>query len=1061
MGRTSSRTLALLVGAVGVTVVAWVAMRWDHSPSAGATDFRPDEVGVQASTSAVHDLTSATDGSRPSRTPSPRLTRIVNRGGAPISGARMLCVPSRPDFSAAAENWPDLDWIAVDAATAAMESDERGFVELPPAALDAARSGAVFWIAHVGYCVRSIRFGSGTDPQSVPDEIVLDESGTLRVEVTDATGRPAGGATIVQLADLRRVDRIEAARSDRAAECWLRMTWTTDSNGRAELPTLERGQVLFATQSGLESARWAGMAPAVVRLRLAPTFSFSARVTTNGGPTLTAPASVRWSAELADDIQLQDCFRVHEDGTVGPIALPCVPARQYLFQLEAPGCTLEQVVRAVPEPGAKVDVQFELNAGVDVSVRVTDETGLALADALVVGNWTLDGVWRKVERSTDTEGRARFRNAFPGSFWVRARKSGYVGTLLGPFDISTPPGEPLVIALQPAARIRGHVTHAGSPVRDFTIQYWKDKVSANNRCRVTDSADGAFAIEEAPVGVVTLLAMSDVAPSPAPMTVTTAPDAIAEVEIELPAGAVGRGRVVDAFTSEPLSNATIQLWCSTSENRVRPWRAPFKVSADGEFVIDGFAPGYTYCDVAAPGYATRNVTAKGAGGSQIELGWIGLVREQALSIELAPDAPADLSGYTAELRMVRFLGKRHFSADGRLRVERLEPGTWDLRIQAPDGTTLDDTVEVPAGGDARFVVPLGGRRVLVEVEFHGESRFVPGLMVRAFWRRPNGSTHVRTHDLEPEKPVEFSGIDAQHIDLSVSDASGIPLCVRSVSLDARGPETVRLVVGDDARAVRILDRARAPMSGATVFVTTRPNHTDWLAQLVTDGNGECHIDGYDIAPIYLAVYRASDGLMPSRPVELDPRQPTEIIFDARGEISIALRERDRPAAGVRVIAEDAQGVAWGLHEAFTDSEGIARWGPAGPGEYVVRVASPGWWPTRLEWNSATSPGTATLQVRRIASVEFEVKNNLGHAIPGVKVALASAELPEPLEELIRAGKVRVSDANLRTDAAGRIRFDGLPNGEFEWSAVSSTGESGAGRANAAPQAVARVVIELR
>lgn len=996
------------------------------------------------------------------RAPSAPRMRVLDSRAQPIAGAQARWIPKRPEFITASASWPDLDWVAIEAAIRTFTSDEDGWLEFSFDPADAQALGSTLWILHPEHRARSIELEFPRAALALPETITLEDCGELNVVVIDGSGAPVAGAAVTQLADLRRADLTDPATHGALARRWLRVVTSTDGGGHATLPALDVGQVVWAAYGELQSERWAGSAPADVRLSLEPTFVLSGKVVGDAETALATPASVRWVTEHSDELRLQERLRVRTDGTFGPVRLPRVLARQYLFQLEAPGCAMAQVAQPLPESGASVSVQFDLALGVDISVRVLGEGAQPLENAIVIGNWSLDGVWRKVERATDHDGLARFRHAYPGEFWVRARRNGYVGRLLVPIDVTTPPPEPIVVQLERATGIRGRVTHAGAPVRDFTIYFWKDDPNEHNHVSVTGSADGRFEVDEAPIGKVTLLATSDAAPSPAPLEVETSREHVAEVEIELPAALEGRGRVVDAFTSQPMPGATIQLWNSTNDNRSRRWRAPFPIGPSGDFVVRGFAPGITWCDIAAPGYATRGVAARGSGTDTIDLGWIGLVHEQALEVQLVSDGNEDFSTYKVSLDGGRYIDLVPFPKDGRRRFEKLEPGQWMVRIISPGPIVRFETAEVVVGRDTALTIPVGGRRLIVDLDFQGAAKLVPKMRLVVYHAGHGGASEQQNHAIRPNRSIEVRGVESDSAVLAVLDPDGVTLCARHVRLDGTDPQRVTLIITGKSRQLRIIDRDHRPVAGVNVIGNTQPASSDWMLMMKTDERGEVRLENLEVDPLYVALQHPDRGLMPSQLLRFDPEKTEPIVleFDPRGELAVRLIERNAGAQGVRVVAEDSQRVQWGLSEAFTNEMGLVRWGPAAPGDYTVQVDSPGWWPTKIGVHATGSSTPFDVQVRRVGSLELNVRSVLDRPLPGVSIALRSVELGQSAADWMASGMVTASNSALITDENGHLRIDGLPNGDFEWTAVSSNGSERSGRLNVPPHAIGREQIEL-
>ncbi|MDY7229305.1 carboxypeptidase regulatory-like domain-containing protein [Hyalangium rubrum] len=190
---------------------------------------------------------------------------------------------------------------------------------------------------------------------------------------------------------------------------------------------------------------------------------------------------------------------------------------------------------------------------------------------------------------TDEEG--RFSMPLPAgrggtaarSITLSARNGGRMAEL---HDVKPEAGE-VVVRLQPAASIQGRVVRAGQglPVRGFTVSFqprsW-DRFPLDDLS--WEFAGDRFELRDVPAEPLELVVRTaDGARGDA--QVFPDPGASVTVEVTLAATAGVRGRVVDAATLEPISEAFIFL------EGERPMSMNQETASDGRFKLDGVAPG--------------------------------------------------------------------------------------------------------------------------------------------------------------------------------------------------------------------------------------------------------------------------------------------------------------------------------------------------------------------------------------------------------------------------------------------------------------------------------------
>jgi 5-hydroxyisourate hydrolase-like protein (transthyretin family) len=178
----------------------------------------------------------------------------------------------------------------------------------------------------------------------------------------------------------------------------------------------------------------------------------------------------------------------------------------------------------------------------------------------------------------------------------------------------------------------------------------------------------------------------------------------------------------------------------------------------------------------------------------------------------------------------------------------------------------------------------------------------------------------------------------------------------------------------------------------------------------------------------------------------------ELVFDPSASIRMLVTDHGVPQSGVQV---DMRAVLkeYAIERRFSDAEGRLVFESLGAGEYMLEVCTAGYWSEAVMVSAEKEGAERTLRAYRLASAELTLVNSAGARVSGVDIELAHREFNVDVAQWMASG--RVPSGSLRSDSHGVIRVDGVPNGEFRWSAG---GVQGAVRL--APASVNRFQLQL-
>jgi len=234
----------------------------------------------------------------------------------------------------------------------------------------------------------------------------------------------------------------------------------------------------------------------------------------------------------------------------------------------------------------------------------------------------------------------------------------------------------------------------------------------------------------------------------------------------------------------------------------------------------------------------------------------------------------------------------------------------------------------------------------------------------------------------------------------------------------------------------------------------------WSETRQSDSEGMCAFSGVSLEEVLALAYRFPDGCMAAvrARTQESGSKPIQLVFAPELDLRLVLKERDVSVVGVDVGACDPDGIVH-LPTATSDTNGLANISRVSGAGWKVKIAHPGYWPSEFIVSPADQ-NPYPIQVRRLGSLEFILKTPYGNPSIAVPIDVHSVEYQESVETWIATGRVRASSPTLQTDAAGKLRIDGVPNGPYHWRARMPTGEIIEGDASAPPQATALVEVTV-
>jgi hypothetical protein len=100
-----------------------------------------------------------------------------------------------------------------------------------------------------------------------------------------------------------------------------------------------------------------------------------------------------------------------------------------------------------------------------------------------------------------------------------------------------------------------------------------------------------------------------------------------------------------------------------------------------------------------------------------------------------------------------------------------------------------------------------------------------------------------------------------------------------------------------------------------------------------------------------------------------------------------------------------------------------------------------------------------MQVRRVGSLRVLATRN-STPVAGMSLWLVSVEFGEDVAAWAKAGRVSVSNDQLKTDGQGELWIQGMPHGEYRWTTDGGPHSSASGTVVVRPKDVEVLSIEI-
>lgn len=759
--------------------------------------------------------------------PLPALAGLVlSEDGHSVAGATLSWTALDQNDLEWEPAWHDEDWGFLDRPTVWSTSDAEGRFIFDEDSREGRHFGSLIWATHLGYEAGCLLLAPDKKLDDVDRTIRLRQSPGIVVYVQDKDGRPAPDTLVHQfgLTPAFALPENGGSFSEERARRYLWRTLETDSEGKARFGAFPGEQILVATREDQRSLPWRGPWSDTIVLRLVEGFTVEGRITLPDWTHLNYVGERRITiAAQRDNVWRSLATLRHvQDGPWGPVELPIANEAHYRIHLEGSPIIPVMVDFAAPAPGSRLSFDIQAELGHDVTIEAVDEEGKPVPTAEATVWWWEGGKRNFVRRRARPDGYINPWSMPAGTVYFVVEAPGYVTVVSEAFTL--PLNVAVQFVLKRAGRLRGHCLHAGRPVEDFEVIVWRSGWELEKQTHAFHGRkDGAFELDTVPNGEVFVTASAEALVGGEPSLVRIGRDSQEEVTLELFDPLLGRGVVVDAETDEPIPAATIQTYIMGDWGRLEGFGIPVPVHPNGAFEIRAFVKGKNVVTVQAPGYADFVHTFFAEGDSPAELGRIGLLRPQALEIQLVveglPGTPVDFSSIVTSSDVDPILPQTAFSPEGRVRFDSQRPGPRMVTIDRPGYPWARLNLNLRSGEDWRFIHRVAGlKRLTVEVVPEPGETLEGVRAILVEYR--NGQGVITTHGaaLPSDGVVTLDGIDTGTVMVSVLDGTWETIAIGEGSFAGKDELHLTIPLGGAPYLFRVVDGKDLPVSGATIQV---------------------------------------------------------------------------------------------------------------------------------------------------------------------------------------------------------------------------------------------------
>jgi uncharacterized GH25 family protein len=653
----------------------------------------------------------------------------------------------------------------------------------------------------------SAKFTEAT--RSKPLTITLPAGVEVTGTVVDKEGNAQSGVAIVAA---EATQMLNAMPLGAAVAAGVLTEWTrSDAEGKFSIRLNAAPHDISAWKSGFASsdngavAIRAGMDP--LRIVLQPAVEIRGRVTRKGGAALTSGVVAAMRADNSGGAQTT----IEGDGS---FVLGSLTAGTYMVMVQTEEGSITQTVDAPAR-----DVVLELAGRIPVRGRVIDASSGAPVTSFKVNTSNFEAMYQEESDISDATGTFSV-NAPAGPMEIAISSPGYARVERNVI-VADESAQPLEFALVRGRRIFGRITSDGGQLENAYVS-----ASSDDQSGETAMADeeGKYEFEGAPVSDFEIEIRAE-----RHLTSKVKVPAGSEdhrLDVTLSSGRKLVGRVVDV-SGRGVADVHVRAWSEAHGAEGQNTTT----GADGTFTLGGLID--AHYDIHAN---------KGASKGTLED--VNVTAVQNVTVRLAVQSTAVIHGTVAGAAKGNWMfgmvqasskdgsGMAQVQRDGTYRIEDAPSGEVSVRVTFMSAdremTTPAVRVQIPEGATVEVnITPEPGLQVRGRVTADGQpvaSSFVSFTNDHGRWRATTSA----------DGSYEVSGLEPGSYSVQVGSFQKQDY---STTYEVTGPSTFDITISRATLRGQVVDSAGAPVSAATVTITSSQPQGSRANSTTTDASG--------------------------------------------------------------------------------------------------------------------------------------------------------------------------------------------------------------------------------
>ncbi|MGH9384912.1 MAG: carboxypeptidase regulatory-like domain-containing protein, partial [Vicinamibacterales bacterium] len=596
------------------------------------------------------------------------------------------------------------------------------------------------------------------------------------------------------------------------------------------------------------------------------------------------------------------------------------------------------------------------------------------------------------------------------------------------------PADDLVVQMVPDASLRGRVVHGdtGAPISEFSVERLA-RVRGQTTLRFGGTAavqfrsdDGRFEMERLPAGAATIrVRAAGFRPTEISSIVLPSSE---EIVVSMKPGVVVEGRLVDATTRRPVSNATVSWREGESADPGEEMMLALGLGdrttisdGEGHFFLSDLPPSRITLSVHHPEHpsvrrpvdALRERRLEIALGSGTEVN--GLVVAEGSGLVAGATVTLTAAGEQASREAPQSTVS---DSSGRFQFPHVRPASYALEARAPSGVSPRQTIVVTEADRSVEVTLTMTSGASIEGSVSGlppERLNHIQVMAHSIGYYDSTFTDSSGHFVLPHVPPGIVSLEAT---TSFREGASVNATVEIASASSGNVVQVELIFSGQSSVSGAVLRGSRPIAGVLVSFSPQDPAIHTRGRATTDTQGHYEVTGLEDGRYVVLVI--GDGVRYQRPIVIAATSALDIDLPLAGLEGRVTSSDGEPIESAVVLAVSGrERTPADVRRVMTDSVGRYQFGDLDAGHYQIRATKVGF---EERIGSVSVSDT-------IAQLDLTLANK-----PGLRLRFTDAATGAPLSQAtvtVAAGDGGIAfQTTLSLDSNGNGQIPALSPGKY-------------------------------